>query len=144
MEGCNVTAPYGFQVRVVCNDRSHEGRTVIVSTFTYVDLVAEWPDVFGPDAPTGPAEWMHDLAAARALEDDVATGRLAERAADEYEIRGDDGPSAFGRRRYRLPCRLCGLNVEVRHERLAPVLDGLADHGVRSVELAHLAGILSA
>jgi hypothetical protein len=49
---------------------------------------------------------------------------------------------ADGAWRYRLVCRLCGLNVTVRASTLHPVLDRLADAGVAHVDLATLNAIV--
>lgn len=46
------------------------------------------------------------------------------------------------RTRYRLACE-CGLNVEVREEKLLPILDTLADNGVSRIEIARLGAIVA-
>lgn len=56
------------------------------------------------------------------------------------DVPGDPGDG--GRLRHRLDCRRCGLCVEVRAERLNPVLDRLEAHGQAEVTLRALAAII--
>ena len=49
---------------------------------------------------------------------------------------------AFDRARYRLECRLCGLNVEMRHETALKLATGYAAAGVKRLRLSALAANL--
>jgi len=53
------------------------------------------------------------------------------------------GPVDRERIRYDLECKLCGLKVPARRDRLLEVLDALAANGVRSITLRGLAARLS-
>lgn len=44
--------------------------------------------------------------------------------------------------RYRLTCRICGREVQVREDRLDEILDGLRGAGVSNLSLSGLSGVL--
>lgn len=125
-------------VAIGCQDCSHEGRLVKVDQFVY-DRQARWclaartrrtPDGGHVGrAHAEDAEWSLDA------DDNVLP-------TDEKHV-----PNAVldqvERTVYRLRCKLCGLSVSVRSERLHPVLSDYATRGVFYVELASLARIVS-
>jgi hypothetical protein len=109
-------------VRVVCTDRSHQGKTAKIATFqryvlngrslwTRQPVGADNPWDGNPD-PRPDAETWHGFA-----------------------------PGAPGLR-FTLRCPLCGLDVTARHEMLAPILDHLADAGESCIVLGALAHIV--
>lgn len=147
MEGGVVTIPQGFTVYVVCTDQSHEGRTVKVTNFTYED----WRYASGEDA-SKPRIWTWDLGKVDSRsEERAAVGEAMDGDAPLSELLGAEVVPGVrlpvhvepDRMRYSMACRLCGLNVEARHERLVPVLDRLAENGIASVELNHMRAIIS-
>ena len=116
---------------VTCDEASHEGRTVKVRSFR------------------GPSPWVPEKPA-KVDADGTVTGRAFAPGSNQRLIGNEpmrDGaqtdPTEDPRDRYPLVCSLCGLNVTVRRENLDPVLDRLYEHGVGSIELSHLAVILS-
>lgn len=62
---------------------------------------------------------------------------------DEVTNAWGDVPEERARALYALRCRLCGYNVVVRGERLSPICDVLAEHGVTDISLVALSARLS-
>lgn len=142
----------GATIAIGCREPSHNGRESRVANFSYVDIDAVFPEELHP-VPRGPA-WWHDVEALapairdedyslhhRTSQEELLDGMVT--YDDALEAREIGGPDVGDlRARYSLTCKLCGLNVTVRHERLTPVLDRLAQHRVAYIELAHLAAII--
>lgn len=147
----------GFMVQVVCDDRSHEGRTVKIANFTYCDITKVLPDVYGDADPY--MEWWFDLPATLDGEGYESPAPLPDpqqnMQAHEwrtgmwtalYDNQKAEWPTEStvdGRKRYSMQCNLCGLHVVAREEVIDPVLDKLAVNGVTSIELTHLAAIVA-
>ena len=160
-----MSAPIGWRIGIVCTDSAHSAKQCKVTSYTLVLPGEVYPALDGL-----PAEWVRDLEAVRSF-GLIDWHRLAQRGrvrgqrldgdltADEVEVIRysgdpddlellDHGVTASPvqpewRTRYVDCCRLCGLNVAYRHERVVPVLDKLAANGITSVELSHLAAIIT-
>lgn len=63
-------------------------------------------------------------------------------ASDRLMPSADEAQPKRARWRYRLHCKLCGLTVPLRAQRLHPVLDALAAAGCAQVSLSALAATL--
>lgn len=140
-------------VVVVCNDPSHEARTVKVGNFTHCDITELRPDIWG-ELPSG-SRWQADLFALLEL-----GPKMQKRVNDGVETLAGSQPAGVIpelptieslqpgldndiRIRFSMKCDLCGLHVVARYEAIGPILDKLAANGVDSIELAHLAAIVT-
>jgi hypothetical protein len=121
-----------------------EGHTV--SGYTTVDVVCTGrvrdphdETSVEPFAKTGPAEWVP-------LRELLRGGRASQRIDANTDTYLDPSAPLRGRvdvrDRYPLRCGECGRAVTVKADRLGPVLDVLAAHGVPSITLRGLAGRL--
>jgi hypothetical protein len=101
------------RVYVVCTDPSHQDRQVKVAMFQSDPLMDE--------------PWTQ-----------VSAFRQ-----DTWQVRPMDPEVFQGQHHQNLMCKLCGLKVSAKPRTLDPVLDRLHAAGVASIELRHLAGIIS-
>jgi hypothetical protein len=110
------------RIAVVCTDRSHEGRTVVVERFTRGDpSTGGWIQQGGLTQ----ANWRRKI-------------RPAVLAAlrPPFDLRGPV-PST------KLRCDLCGLDVSVRTINLWVALDKIAEARIWRVQLATIASMLT-
>lgn len=106
---------------VVCNDTSHEGRRCKVASYVQHEDGGWVRQTTGdPDDPNRQT-WL--------------TG--------DTRLDVSDGTAGPVRTRDDLRCKLCGLNVPLRDENLRPMLDTIHAAGIASIELAHLARMVS-
>ncbi len=74
-----------------------------------------------------------------------ATQQMESMAGDTLVPRSQSRPPDYRlprRFRYRIRCRLCGHEVQVREDRLDPILGKLRDNGVSELSLSGLSGLL--
>lgn len=124
-------------VAVTCTARSHAPRVAHITAFRRVTgepRIVGWNENHGTTlvrrSPLADQERNRPTAAHLWNDSTEPPGREAW-----------DGTPA--RNRYRLECRLCGLAVAVRDDRLGPALDHCADAGITTLDLAALARIIS-
>ena len=124
-----------FQIYIYCDDRSHT-RPVAVTNFVEVNP--------GPLAENG--GW-HERPASRASQKRrIGTGMtmIGDAVPEAGWALDPDARNADVRERFELECRKCNSqgSLDVRAEKLFPVLDGWRDAGVSRVPLAVLAASL--
>jgi hypothetical protein len=112
------------EIVVTCSDSGHQGKTANIIKFQRGAASGGW--LMGP--VTG-------------------RGQLWPRPYDQYLIgdtpvdpdgRLDPADKAAARGRASVGCGLCGVRLDLRAERLHPILDRMAEAGVSHCELAHL------
>ena len=112
-------------VEVCCDDSSHPTKHVHVGRFVWSD------DDRSPGWDLQPAEY-----------ETPAEGNYRAALQGSRVVVTDIDPGQPVRARYHLACKLCGLDVKVRREKMIPILDMLAAAGVDEISLAALAARL--
>lgn len=115
----------GVMVNVYCDDSTHPTKKVSLETFVKGDGQA----------------WMLMPVKRRGGDGFSRWSQSALDELDQLVDTGPNGPVATGvrrsgvklRYRYELDCPLCGLSLQARSEKLAPVLNVLADHAEYAV-----------
>lgn len=113
------------EVIIECRGESHAGKVAKIANM--VHDARGWADA----GSVTKRAWdrTHDEGHA------LGHGVVPQRTQTGYEPGADEGDH---HRKHDLRCPLCGFELDVRIDRLAPILDGLADAGVPSVSLAAL------
>lgn len=127
-------------VTVVCTDIAHEGQEWIVARLARFNE----PDVDGDVLP----RWSDDPTLKGRVLSLVWTGNKSGQPVYDREqsrIQVFDPPLRSTRLgghdphvRYSFYCHLCGASLMSRSEKVRPILEKLAEHGVDRIDLAHL------
>lgn len=136
-------------VEIYCAAPSHARRRVIISVFERrasgsrfadaMELVSKAPGLVGLMAQNLGGDWTESGVTTRGV------FHLDKHTAEALDPHDQLVPSAeeeqpvSQRSRYRLHCKLCGVNVEARAENLHPLLDALAANDVSTVSLSGIA-----
>ena len=119
-----MTNEQGYSIGVHCAAASHESRDAKIAWLTWDGK--SWGEYPMPlRRGERPTSWVD------------ANGRAVDRFDPSV---GTHLPA--GRLRFRFHCKLCGLSVVARSERLSPVLDRLRHAGINTIELSALGAIL--
>jgi hypothetical protein len=129
-----------YAVDVYCDDGSHRETSYRVTTFVIDPL--DQPPMW--DIYVDSRKWRrgHGQQLTKAHADARVVLRGDRRLTDD-EISADTFADPDVRVRYRLLCGLCDRSVELRGEKLHPVLDQIALGGLPHIRLARLAAIVS-
>lgn len=128
-----------FTIDVYCDDASHLDATWDVA-FLVIDPVADPPQWGIYSAST---RWRrgHGQQSIKAQADLRVVLRGDRRLTDD-EIIPEVLADPEVRIRYQFPCQLCGKRLELRGERVHPVLDQMALGGMGRIRLARLGAIV--
>jgi hypothetical protein len=123
-----------FTIEVVCADAGHAGKRVKVATFT---RRGEGWTIRDSRTNRRSGRWDEYRRMAEFSRDperaDATASDMLDAPASEV-LWQSDTPAT----KYRLRCSLCGVDLQARNERIAPLLDALEAADVRAMPLAEL------